>query len=204
YLKSENLPETMTRNTLYRELCHSNEDENVFFSPKSNRSLFGAFQDLKQSTQKLFENRKIYDDVKLALACSLNTDSSNTNEVNSVNNNSHLILVDYKNTSTKMELSEKNSTINTIPVFNCAVSLIQQIKDTPLKLAIDGRRNLVALWSTNRKFSTFIHSPDETTTTNSNRMEDDTWVTSGTTTTLMNTTNRSQMTFSQESTKTNI
>ncbi|UJR21015.1 hypothetical protein I4U23_024115 [Adineta vaga] len=58
YLKSENLPETLTRDSAYRKLLdHSNNNKQTFFSPKSRRSLLGTYQDLKQSIAKTFEIR---------------------------------------------------------------------------------------------------------------------------------------------------
>jgi hypothetical protein len=82
YLKSENLPETLTRDSAYRKLLdhssmrveprfpyrtspssssssstQSDNSKHPFFSPKPRRSLLGAYQDLKQSISKVFEVR---------------------------------------------------------------------------------------------------------------------------------------------------
>ncbi|CAF1138380.1 unnamed protein product [Rotaria sordida] len=58
YLKSENLPETLIRDSTYRKLFdHTNSNKHTFFSPKPRRSLLGAYQDLKQSITKAFEIR---------------------------------------------------------------------------------------------------------------------------------------------------
>ncbi|CAF0841430.1 unnamed protein product [Adineta ricciae] len=271
YLKSENLPETLIRDSTYRKLLdHSNNNKQTFFSPKSQRSLLGAYQDLKQSMAKAFEIRsqnsasqtnkslpllasipldqqsssavefdyrrgqqaisyilqqnplqfhliiytsthkqclvrlidlqnilgphrsiasfKFYDDDKLAVVCSNTADlnSANTTETTIFNKNhqSNFMIVSIKS-------SIDSQTIDFIG-NNTNIILSYPLKDVPSKLTVDGRRNLIAVWSKNRKLTTFIYTPSDDLSQGSSvsqipvRMDDEsTLVQSGSITTMI-------------------
>ncbi|CAF1389900.1 unnamed protein product [Adineta steineri] len=90
YLKSENLPESLTRNSAYRKLFdHSNNNTNnnkhAVFSPKPRRSLLGAYQDLKQSITKAFEvrtqNSNIQTNKTLPLLASIPIDQQSSSTI---------------------------------------------------------------------------------------------------------------------------
>ncbi|CAF4073945.1 unnamed protein product, partial [Adineta steineri] len=90
YLKSENLPESLTRNSAYRKLFdHSNNNTNnnkhTVFSPKPRRSLLGAYQDLKQSITKAFEvrtqNSNIQTNKSLPLLASIPIDQQSSSTI---------------------------------------------------------------------------------------------------------------------------
>ncbi|CAF1389918.1 unnamed protein product [Adineta steineri] len=90
YLKSENLPESLTRNSAYRKLFdhssnNTNNNKHTVFSPKPRRSLLGAYQDLKQSITKAFEvrtqNSNIQTNKALPLLASIPIDQQSSSTI---------------------------------------------------------------------------------------------------------------------------
>ncbi|CAF1326777.1 unnamed protein product [Adineta steineri] len=135
-------------------------------------------------------NFKFYDDDKLAIVC------SNTADLNNGNNN-EIPLFNKNHQSSLMIINFKSSIDSQTVDFignNTNIILTYSLKDIPAKLTVDGRRNLIAVWSKNRKLSTFIHNPSDDLTQGSSssssqapsRMDDEsTLVQSGSITTTM-------------------
>nr|ACI90361.1 hypothetical protein [Philodina roseola] len=86
YLKSENLPEALIRDSVYRKLMdHGSHPKNSCFSAKPKRTLLGAYQDLKQSINKAFEVRTQSNNHQmskpLSLLASISLDPQSTTNV---------------------------------------------------------------------------------------------------------------------------
>lgn len=104
-----------------KEKILSNKTENSFFSS--------------------IANFKLYDDNKLALVCSNNTDLNNGNnsETNIFNSNhqSNLMIINFKSSIDSQTIDFQGNYTNII--------LSYSLKDIPSKLTVDGRRNLIAV-----------------------------------------------------------